>query len=359
MVTCCSCDLCTAVTLGRSPGCMHSALKARPAVIGHRGASAYRPEHTLEAYRLAIALGADYVETDLVPTKDGVLVARHEGELSATTDVADRRVFRRRLTSKVIAGRPTRGWFAEDFTLDEIKALRARSRQPRQRPVSSRFDDRFEVATWGEVLDLTTAASQSAGRSIGVVAEMKVPTHFSHSGLSVAAGLLADLDRRGLNARTSPVVVQSFDAQWLRQMRQPVKTRLFQLASTMAGVRDIVDIASYADGVGLKRNLVQGTDLCARAHGAGLTVSAWTFRDDLRHCGAAQVAPRRSGRRRVGMRPPAMVALGPAVAAYWACLAQGVDAVITDNPDTAVAARRAWAESRDRAPRRAAGRLMF
>src|SRR5262245_5804812 len=156
-----------------------------PLVIGHRGASGYRPEHTLASYRLAIDLGADYIEPDLVSTKDRVLVARHENEIGGTTDVADHPEFEGRRTTKVVDGRPVTGWFTEDFTLAELKTLRAKERLPGVRPANTRYDGRFEVPTFDEVLDLARQEGRRRGVTIGVYPETKHPTYFDGIGLSL------------------------------------------------------------------------------------------------------------------------------------------------------------------------------
>ena len=175
-------------------------------MIGHRGASGYRPEHTLAAYRLAIRLGADYVEPDLVSTKDGVLVARHENEISGTTDVADHPEFADRRTTKTIDGRPVTGWFTEDFTLAELKTLRAKERLPQVRPDNTRYDGRFEVPTLDEVLDLVKEESRRAGRKIGVYPETKHPTYFDSIGLSLEEPLVRTLRRQRPGREAGPGV---------------------------------------------------------------------------------------------------------------------------------------------------------
>src|SRR5262249_13877374 len=149
-----------------------------PIVIAHRGASGYRPEHTLESYRLAIELGADFIEPDLVPTKDGRFVARHENEISGTTDVARRPEVAARKTKKSIDGVEVEGWFTEDFTLVELKALRARERLPQLRPGNAAYDGRFEVPTLEEIIELAQGESTRRGRTIGIYPELKHPSYF-------------------------------------------------------------------------------------------------------------------------------------------------------------------------------------
>src|SRR5215208_3606484 len=173
--------------------------EAKPLVIGHRGASGYRPEHTLASYELAARMGADYIEPDLVSTKDGVLVARHEPEISTTTDVADHSEFADRRTTKTIDGAPVTGWFTEDFTLAELKTLRAKERIPDIRPQNTAYDGLFEVPTFQEVLDLRKRLSKELGRRIGIYPETKHPTYFRSIGLPLEEKLVKALRRAGLN----------------------------------------------------------------------------------------------------------------------------------------------------------------
>src|SRR5690242_20240985 len=191
---------------------------ADPVVIAHRGASGYRPEHTLASYRLAIAMGADFIEPDLVSTKDGVLVARHENEISGTTDVADHPEFADRRATKVIDGRPVAGWFTEDFTLAELKTLRAKERLPQVRPDNTRYDGMFEVPTFEEVLALAKQESRRTGRRIGVYPETKHPTYFDGIGLSLEEPLVAALRRHGLDRPRAAVIIQSFETGNLREL---------------------------------------------------------------------------------------------------------------------------------------------
>lgn len=183
---------------------------AEPIVIGHRGASGYRPEHTLAAYELAIKMGADYIEPDLVSTKDGVLVARHENEISGTTDVSNRSEFADRQTTKTIDGVEVTGWFTEDFTLTELKTLRANERIPQLRPDSATYNGLYEVPTLQEVIDLAAQKSLETGRTIGIYPETKHPTYFDSIGLSLEEPLVATLDANGLKDADDAVFVQSF-----------------------------------------------------------------------------------------------------------------------------------------------------
>src|SRR5688572_22955324 len=221
-----------------------------PIVIGHRGASGYRPEHTLAAYRLAIRLGADYVEPDLVSTKDGVLVTRHENEISGTTDVADRPEFADRRTTKVIDGVSLTGWFTEDFTLAELRTLRAVERLPDVREENTLYDGLYQVPTLDEVLELREELSRELRREVGVYIETKHPTYFDGIDLSLEEPLTEDLDEAGLDRRNSPVFVQSFETANLRELDGVVDVPLVQLMSATGAPADLVaagDPRTYAD----------------------------------------------------------------------------------------------------------------
>jgi glycerophosphoryl diester phosphodiesterase len=318
-------------------------------VIAHRGASGHRPEHTLEAYRLAIEFGADYVEPDLVSTSDGVLVARHENEISGTTDVAEHPQFADRRTTKTIDGTAVTGWFTEDFALAELRTLRARERLPQIRPQNTAYDGRFPVPTFQEIVDLVEAESRRRHRTIGIYPETKHPTYFRSIGLALEEPLVRALRRNRLAHRGAPVVIQSFETGNLRALRPRVGVRLVQLLdatgapydlraagdprtyadlATPAGLREI---ARYADGIGPNKNLIvprdaggaltSPTTLIRDAHRAGLIVHAWTFRDENTFL-------------------PANLRLGDdAPAAYRLFYGLGLDGVFSDYPDTALAAR--------------------
>jgi glycerophosphoryl diester phosphodiesterase len=295
-------------------------------VIAHRGASGERPEHTLESYQRAIEQGADYIEPDLVMTRDGVLVARHENEIGGTTDVAQHPEFAERRRAQVIDGETMTGWFTEDFTLAEIKTLRARERLPALRPANCAFDGRFTVPTFEEIMQLAQSANRtrSIGSRIGVYPETKHPAHFQRLGLGQERPLLDTLERHGYAAAGSPVFIQSFDPNNLRELRDMTPLPLVQLLEYEIG--DVARIAQYANGIGIAKELATRASVAA-AHAQGLAVHAWTFRaeneflpDDLK----------------VGRSPAAHGDLRGEIARY---LALGIDGFFTDFPAIGVAAR--------------------
>jgi glycerophosphoryl diester phosphodiesterase len=315
------------------------AAPARPLVIAHRGASGHRPEHTLAAYDLAIDMGADYVEPDVVSTRDGVLVARHENEIGGTTDAAAR--FPARRATRVVDGDTVTGWFVEDFTLAELKTLRARERLPfRDRA----HDGRHEVPTLDEVLALVARRARETGRAIGVYPETKHPSYFRAIGLPLEEPLAAALARAGLDSRAAPVFVQSFEAGNLRRLRGLTRARLVQLVAAQGGPWDLrgagrryadmvtpaglAEVATYADAVGAEKTLVQPvrpdgtlgepTTLVRDAHRAGLAVHVWTLRRD------PTFLPRAYG--------------GDGAAEWRRFAALGVDGIFGDFPDDGVRA---------------------
>jgi glycerophosphoryl diester phosphodiesterase len=326
---------------------------ATPIVIAHRGASGERPEHTLAAYGLAIEQGADFVEPDLVLTKDGVLVCRHENEISGTTDIASRPEFAGRKTSKTIDGREVAGWFTEDLTLAELKTLRARERLPQLRPGNAAHDGRFEVPTFAELLAFVRAREKAVGRKIGVYPETKHPSYFASIGLDFDAPLLAELRRAGYANRRDPVFIQSFEVSNLKRLRGKTKLRLVQLIGeantgpadlsglgydTMLTDNGLRQVARYADGIGPEKTRIvprdadgrrlPPTDLVARAHKARLTVHVWTVRAE-NHFLPVDLR-----------RGPDPRAHGNVTAELKQLYAAGVDGVFSDFPRLAVEARR-------------------
>jgi glycerophosphoryl diester phosphodiesterase len=236
--------LATAVSASGSQSKAERAKRAEPLLIGHRGASGYRPEHTLASYQLAIDLGADYIEPDLVSTKDRVLVARHENEIGGTTDVAAHPEFAARRTTKVIDGVSITGWFTEDFTLAELKTLRARERIPALRPTNTAFDGLEQIPTLQEVIDLARS------NDVGIYPETKHPSYFDGIGLSLEEPLVATLDRNADTKRSSPVFVQSFEVSNLKELSRMTRVPLVQLISDVGKPFDFVlagDPRTYAD----------------------------------------------------------------------------------------------------------------
>jgi glycerophosphoryl diester phosphodiesterase len=315
---------------------------ARPIVIAHRGASGHRPEHTLAAYALAIDMGADFIEPDLVSTKDSALVARHENEIGGTTDVAAG--FPDRKTTRTIDGRPVTGWFTEDLTLAELRTLRAKERLPLR---SHAHDGREPIPTFDEILDLVQRRSRETGRRIGVYPETKHPSYFRSIGRPLEEPLLAALARRGWTTPDAPVFIQSFEVANLRAMRPRTGVRLVQLVDRVGGPADarvaadvpatyaemltpagLARIARYADAVGVEKSLVQPIDsagrrgaptsLVADAHRAGLAVHVWTLRSD------ESFLPKTYA--------------GDAAAEWRAFARLGVDGIFGDFPDVGVAA---------------------
>jgi glycerophosphoryl diester phosphodiesterase len=332
-----------------------------PLVIGHRGASGYRPEHTLASYRLAIAMGADYIEPDLVSTKDHVLVARHENEISGTTDVAAHPEFAARRTTKAIDGVQVTGWFTEDFTLAELRTLRARERLPELRPDNTVFDGLYQVPTLQEVIDLAKKAG------VGIYPETKHPTYFDSIGLSLEEPLVATLHANGYRGPRAPVFIQSFETANLKELNRMTRVPLAQLLDATGRPYDFVvagdprtyadlatpagleEIAGYADGVGVNKNLIvprdadqnllDPTTLVRDAHRAGLQVHAWTFRNENNFLPADF---------RLGnpASPAYLRATGDAPAEYRLFFGLGVDGLFSDNPDTAVASRHQFFSNR-------------
>lgn len=351
---------------------------ARPLVIGHRGASGYRPEHTLESYKLAIEQGADFIEPDLVSTKDGVLVVRHEPMLSGTTDVSARPEFAARKTVKKIDGIETNDWFAGDFTLAEIKTLRAKQAFPDR---DQSHNGKYEIPTLQEVIELAKSESARTGRTIGIYPEIKHSTFHGAIGLAIEDKLLEQLKAAGWSEKSSPVFIQSFETANLKYLRGKTQLRLVQLVDAddvdkdggvvlaapfdkpydfvvtgdKRSFKDLVtaeglkEIRTYADGVGpwkpyilagkqvlgedgkpkdlngdgkideQDRVLGQPSNVVKDAHAAGLFVHTWTFRSEPKRLASNYK--------------------GDPVAEYKAYFDLGVDGIFSDFPDHAVKAR--------------------
>lgn len=273
-----------------------------PILIAHRGASGERPEHTIASYTLAIEQGADFIEPDLVLTKDGILVARHENEISTTTDVADHPEFASRKATKVIDGHSVKGWFTEDFTLAELKMLRAKERLPKLRPANTAYDGQFTIPTFDEIIALAQAKSKETGRRIGLYPETKHPSYFASIGLPHEGPLLAALEGAGYTRKDDPVFIQSFEVGNLIALSSRTSLRLIQLVDADGGPADrpeatyaeiladegLKSVARYAAGIGPAKDLIirrtllgaldGSTGLVGRCHAAGLEVHPWTFR---------------------------------------------------------------------------------
>ncbi len=351
---------------------------AKPLVIGHRGASGYLPEHTLAAYKKAVDMGADFIEPDLVVTKDGELIARHEPNITATTDVSARPEFASRKTTRKVDGVNETGWFATDFTLAELRTLRAK--QPNAARDKS-FDGQFQIPTFREILELAKSESARTGRTIGVYPETKHPTYHVDAGLPIEPRLLALLAEYGYTRKDSPVIIQSFEVSNLKALRKQTQVRLVQLVDaddvdskgnvTLAAPFDkpydfavakdsrtfpdlltpkgLAEVKTYADGIGpwkpylasaahvlgadgkprdlngdgkitdTDRVALPPTDVVKNAHAAGLFVHPYTFRSEA----------------------PGLLSdyKGDPKAEYKRFFTLGVDGVFSDFPDTAVAAR--------------------
>lgn len=314
---------------------------AEPFIIAHRGASGERPEHTLASYERAIDQGADYIEPDLVLTKDGVLVARHENEISGTTDVADHPEFAARKTTKTIDGQSITGWFTEDFTLAELRTLRARERLAQLRPANSRFNDLYLIPTFEEILKLVRAKEAETGRRIGLYPETKHPSYFAGIGLPHQGRLLELLGKYGYQTEVDPVFIQSFEVGNLKALRAVSRLRLIQLVDSEGGPADepgttyadmltvegLRQIAAYADGIGPATAMVLApegaTGLAGRAHDAGLQVHIWTLRMENSFLPAAF------------QRPDDPQGRGDFAAYVRAVAGTGVDAFFTDFPKQA------------------------
>jgi glycerophosphoryl diester phosphodiesterase len=325
-------------------------------VIGHRGAAGYRPEHTLASYELAARMGADYMEPDVVITKDGVLVCRHEPEIGGTTNVSSHPEFADRKTTKTLDGVATTGWFAEDFTLAELRTLRAIERLPAIRQENTMYDGRFAIPTLQEALNLRRDLSRRLGRELGIYPETKHPTYFQKAGLPLESRLLGLLRRNGLNRPDAPVFVQSFETRNLQQLRElGLRTPVVQLLSASGAPYDLVvagdsrtyadlatpaglhTISTYSDGIGPDKAMViprkadgtlgSPTDLVEDSHRAGLVVHPYTFRAEN------TFLP-------VELRSNSVASdFGKAIDEQVAFLKAGIDGLFTDQADIGVIAR--------------------
>ncbi|WP_095757646.1 glycerophosphodiester phosphodiesterase [Streptomyces xinghaiensis] len=345
----------TAAATGKGGRRPHRGLPV-PAVVAHRGASGYRPEHTLGAYQFALDMGADVIEQDLVPTRDGHLVCRHENDITGTTDVAGHPEFAGRKTTKTVDGTEITGWFTEDFTLAELKTLRATERIPAVRPHNTLYDGRWEIPSFEEVLRWADREGRRRGRPVWLHVETKHPSYFRGIGLGLEERLAKLLRRYGRHRKNAPVFLQSFEPTSMERMSRLVSTPRvvllwtaddrpwdFREAGDPRTVADLVTpeglawIAGFAQGIGPLLDLVipkdaagrltTPTTLVADAHRAGLVLHPYTMRNENTFLPADF---------RRGTDP---AAYGDAFGAYRAYFATGIDGIFTDNPDTALLAR--------------------
>ena len=351
----------------------------RPLVIGHRGAPGYRPEHTEASYRLAFALGADAVEPDLVATRDGVLVLRHENEISGTTDVASRAEFASRRTTREVDGQPLTGWFTEDFTWAELSTLRATERLGGVRQHGATFDGRYPVIRFRDLLGLLDAAADESGRAIRLVAEFKHATHFEGLGLPIDELFAAELAAGGWGRGDDRLISEAFEPTLLERLRDRgiggpkvllVEDRgaPWDLIAASAGTggrartydsfvteEGLLGLAGVVDGVSVgKARLggprsstdaaaaarrvapgapLRGSELVDAAHAAGLAVYTWTLRPENRFL----AQPFRRGASRS--------AWGDWLGEFTRIIGTGVDGIFLDHPDLGIEARRAFAAS--------------
>jgi glycerophosphoryl diester phosphodiesterase len=336
---------------------------SHPLIIGHRGASGYRPEHTRSAYELAFALGADAVEPDIVATRDGVLVLRHENEISGTTDVAARAEFAGLRTTKRVDGAELTGWFTEDFSWEQLSTLRARERLPGIRKASATFDGRFPILRLDDLFDIVDEAAERAGRPLGMVAEIKHATYFESIGLPLDELFAAAVNRAGWNQRDGRLIIESFERSVLGKIqdRGIIGKRVYlvddtgkpfdQVARFGARATRYADevtesgmftLAGAVDGVSVAKSFLLQTDdtgrvagasdLVDHAHAAGLEIYTWTLRPEN-----AFLAPSfRRGRLKADF--------GNWQAEFQAVMASGIDGVFADQPDLAVEVRAERAE---------------
>lgn len=329
----------------------------RPLILGHRGAAGYRPEHTAASYEIAARLGADYIEPDLVATSDHVLVARHENDITETTDVADHAEFASRRTTKQIDGRGVTGWFTEDFTLAELKTLHAKERIPEIRQENTLFDDRYRILTFQEVVDLRQRLSNELGRPIGLLPELKHSTYFASIGLDLETPFVRTLRANDLDDAQSRTIVQSFEVANLRVLKQVWQVRIPTLLNTNAAGQPydfavagdprryadllrpagLAELSSFVDVIGPHKlqviplaadgTLGSPTALVDDVHRAGMKVMPYTFRAENTFLPADY---------RVGTDP---TDFGRAIDELKAYLATGVDGLWCDQPDICVVAR--------------------
>jgi len=344
-----------------APGSSGDRRASTPLVLGHRGAAGYRPEHTAGGYDLAVAMGADYIEPDLVPTKDGVLIDRHEPEISQTTDVASHPEFANRKTTKVIDGVTMTGWFTTDFTLAELKTLHAIERLPGIRQHNTLYDGLWQVPTLQDDIDQARELSLKYHRHVNLVPEIKHSTYFRSIGLPMEQRLLDVLRRNGLNNQGSGVIIQSFEVGNLQWLHQHTTVPLMQLTAASGAPADFVasgdprtyadlvtpaglrGVAQYATYLGPDKNqivprdasnhLTVPTSLVDDAHRAGLLVTPYTFRNENNFLPADFQR---------GTNP---ADYGNAIAEYRLFFELGVDGMFTDNTDTAVLARQLWIDA--------------
>jgi len=363
------------------PRSLESAGPRRPLVIGHRGACGYIPEHTLASYFIAIEQGADFVEPDLVMTRDGVLVARHENEIGATTDVAEHREFAGRRTTKQVDGVAVSGWFTEDFTLAELKTLRARERIPQVRPANTRFDGQFQIPTLEEILVMLAAIerlragaarqqNRPAPARIGIYPETKHPTYFTRLGLAMESPLVSALHQYDFRHPTDPAFIQCFETANLKAMRAMTRLPIVQLVESEGAPYDCVaagdprtyadlltpaglaQIATYANAIGpYKMQVIPRTaddrlgrpgPLIENAHAHGLLVHAWTFRAENQYLPQELRVP--AARAPAPPAPPMQSEAednrhGDLQAEILSFLRAGLDGFFTDQPDLGAAAR--------------------
>ncbi|MEV7558228.1 glycerophosphodiester phosphodiesterase [Streptomyces sp. NPDC089795] len=334
-----------------------------PTVIGHRGASGYRPEHTIGSYQLALDLGADVVEQDLVPTRDGHLVCRHENEIGGTTDVADHPEFASRRTTKSVDGVSVTGWFTEDFTLAELRTLRAKERIPAVRQRNTLYDGRWAVPTFEEVLRWADREGRRRGRRVWLHVETKHPTYFRGLCLGLEEPLAKLLRRYGRDGRGAAVFLQSFEPSSIQRLSRLVSaprvvllsaadTRPwdFEVAKDPRTVADLVSpeglkwIAGFAQGIGPTMDLILPRDAAGRlgtpttlvkdAHARGLLLHPYTARNENSFLPAEY---------RRGTDP---AAYGNALGAFRTYFEQGIDGIFTDNPDTGLLAADAFRPGR-------------